>query len=106
MAQTYPASMHILIAGAGWLGKEIGRALVARGARVTAVKRRPEGLDALRGLGFEPLALDLADPAAAARIPEDVTAIVACQAASSDGPDAYRRSYVDVNATLLAAARR
>jgi nucleoside-diphosphate-sugar epimerase len=98
--------MHILIAGAGWLGREVGRALVARGDRVTAVKRSPAGLDALRGLGFDALALDLADPASVDAIPEDVTAIVACQAASADGADAYRRAYVDVNATLLIAARR
>ncbi|HEX6852875.1 MAG TPA: NAD-dependent epimerase/dehydratase family protein [Candidatus Polarisedimenticolaceae bacterium] len=98
--------MHVLIAGAGWLGREVGRALVARGDRVTAVKRSPEGLDVLRGLGFDALALDLADPAAVDSIPEDVTAIVACQAASGEGPDAYRRAYVDVNATLLLAGRR
>lgn len=98
--------MHTLIAGAGWLGREVGRALVARGERVTAVKRTAEGLETLRALGFEVLALDLADPATAAAIPEDVTAIVACQAAGADGADAYRRAYVEVNATLLASARR
>lgn len=98
MDQPYPASMHILVAGAGWLGGAIGRALVAEGARVTAVRRRPDGP--------ETLALDLADPAAAERIPADVTAIVACVAATTDDVEGYRRAYLDVNATLLAAARR
>ena len=96
----------ILIAGAGWLGREIGRAARARDERVLAVKRSPGGLDELRALGFEATALDLADRGAAERIPEEVTAIVACPAPSDDAPDAYRRTYVEVNATLLAAARR
>jgi nucleoside-diphosphate-sugar epimerase len=99
-------SRHVLVAGAGWLGSALARALLARGERVTAVRRRPGLPAALEGTGAVPLALDLAEPGAAARLPRDVDAVVACQAAGADAPEAYRRTYVDATAALLAAAPR
>jgi nucleoside-diphosphate-sugar epimerase len=98
--------MHVLVAGAGWMGSALARALVARGDRVTAVRRDPDRLRDLAALGAAPLALDLAEPASAARIPPDVEAVVAAQSASGDGAEPYRRAYVDANRTLLAAAAR
>ena len=61
--------MHVLIAGCGWLGTAVGRALVARGDRVTGVRSDPGRAAALAAHGIEPLALDLAAPEAAARAP-------------------------------------
>jgi nucleoside-diphosphate-sugar epimerase len=97
--------MHVLVAGCGWLGTALARRLVERGDRVTGIRRDPGRAAALSALGIEPLAVDLADPSAAGRLPA-VDAIVACQAAGADGADAYRAAYVEANRTLLAAAAR
>jgi nucleoside-diphosphate-sugar epimerase len=97
--------MHVLVAGCGWLGTAIATALVARGDRVTGIRRDAGRASALAPLGIEPLSLDLAAPGAADRLPA-VDAVVACQAAGADGPDAYRAAYVDANRALLVAAAR
>lgn len=98
--------MHVVVAGAGWLGSALARELAAAGHRVTAVRRGASAADALRAPGIEPLAVDLAAPDAGGRLPLDVDAIVACQSASGDGTEAYRQAYVEANRALLAAARR
>lgn len=97
--------MHVLVAGCGWLGSAVARALVARGDQVTGIRRDPGRAAALAGLGVEPLTLDLTAPGAAARLPA-VDAVVACQSSSSDTPEAYRAAYVTSSAALLAAAAR
>ncbi len=97
--------MHVLVAGAGWLGSALCRSLSAAGHRVTAVRRDPIGAAALDSPGVNGVALDLCAPGAAGRLPADLDAIVACQSASGDGPDAYRRAYVDATRALLEAAR-
>jgi len=97
--------MHVLIAGCGWLGTAVGRALVARGDRVTGVRSDPGRAAALAAHGIEPLALDLAAPEAAARLPA-ADAVVACQSAAADSPEGYREAYLTANRTLLEAARR
>jgi nucleoside-diphosphate-sugar epimerase len=93
--------MRVLVAGAGWLGSAIARALVARGDDVTAVRRTAARLRELEAAGVEGLALDLSDPRAASRLPEGLEAVVACQSAEGDGAAPYRRAYVDVNRSLL-----
>ncbi|HVP67060.1 MAG TPA: NAD-dependent epimerase/dehydratase family protein [Anaeromyxobacteraceae bacterium] len=98
--------MHVLVAGAGWLGMAIARALSSRGDRVTAVRRDPGQAALLRSAGAEPLFLDLASPQAARLLPTDMAVVVACQAASGDGVEPYRLAYLDANRTLLEAARR
>jgi len=98
--------MHVLVAGAGWLGSAVARALRARGDRVTAVRRDGARLRDLAAVGVETLALDLAEPGAAERLPAGVDAVVAAQSAGGDAPDPYRRAYVDVNRNLLEVARR
>jgi len=98
--------MHVLVAGCGWLGTVVAARLLARGDRVTGIRTDPARAEALRALGIDPLALDLADPASAGRIPEGVEAILALQAAQGGGEPAYRRAYLEANATLLLAARR
>src|SRR5512142_2462038 len=97
--------MHVLVAGCGWLGEAVARALVARGDRVTGIRRDPARAAALAAAGIEPLALDLSDPRGGERLPA-ADAYVACQSASGDGEAAYRAAYVDATAPLLAAAAR
>ncbi len=98
-------AMHVLVAGCGWLGMPVAVRLLERGHRVTGVRRDPARAPALAAAGVEPLALDLAAPGAEARLPE-TDAIVACQSAASDSPEAYRAAYLEANRALLAAAAR
>jgi nucleoside-diphosphate-sugar epimerase len=97
--------MHVLIAGCGWLGEAVAARLAERGDRVTAVRRDPARAEALRAPGVTPLALDLADPGAPARIPHDVEAILALQAPREAGEAAHVRAYLQASAHLLEAAR-
>lgn len=96
----------VLVAGAGWLGSAIARSLLASGHRVIALRRDAARLAELRAAGASPLALDLAQPGAADRIPAGVDAIVACQSSSSDTVEGYRAAYVLANRALLEAAER
>ena len=98
--------MHVLIAGVGWLGRAVAGACLERGWRVTGAKRTRAGVDALERSGIEVVVADLADPAAIERLPQDIDIIVACQAASGEGIDAYRAAYVDATRTLLEFALR
>jgi nucleoside-diphosphate-sugar epimerase len=95
--------MHVLVAGCGWLGEALARVLVARGDRVTGVRRDPGRAAALAALGVEPLALDLAAPGAARKLPR-VDAVVACQSSAEDSEAAYRAAYVSATGALLEAA--
>lgn len=97
--------MRVLVAGCGWLGTAVARALVARGDRVTGIRRDPARAAALAPLGVAPLALDLTAPGAADRLPA-VDAVVACQSAGADTAEAYRAAYVTATAALLDGARR
>ncbi len=97
--------MHVLIAGIGWLGREIARSLVSEGHRVTGVRRRAEGQARLVELGAEPVVADLTDPRAHEHLPRDVDAVIACPAAGGGDLASYRSAYVEVNRTLLAWAR-
>ncbi|HSN89621.1 MAG TPA: NAD-dependent epimerase/dehydratase family protein [Anaeromyxobacteraceae bacterium] len=98
--------MHVLVAGCGWLGTALGRALCARGDRVTGIRRDPGRAAALRAAGIEPLPLDLSAPGAPGHLPSDLDAIVACQSSGADTEAAYRSAYVEANRTLLAHAAR
>ena len=97
--------MHVLVAGCGWLGTEVARRLVARGDRVTGIRRDARRAAALASIGVAPLALDLARPDAAALVP-DADAVIACQSAASEAEADYRSAYLDANRALLAAAER
>ena len=98
-------SMHVLIAGCGWLGTALARSLVGAGHRVTGIRRDPARARELEALGIEAMALDLCDPGTASRLPARLDWIVACQAAGAEGPDAYRQAYLAANLVLLSHAR-
>jgi nucleoside-diphosphate-sugar epimerase len=97
--------MRVLVGGCGWLGTALATALVARGDRVTGIRRDPARAAALSALGVTPLALDLAAPGAVERLPS-VDVVVACQSSAADTPEAYRAAYLDATRALLEAARR
>lgn len=103
--------MKVIIAGCGWLGSALGRRLVERGDRVVGIRRDPAGAADLDAAGIEPLILDLTSAGAAARLPADAEAVVACQAADSGTPESYRRAYLGalrplIEATAAGASRR
>jgi nucleoside-diphosphate-sugar epimerase len=97
--------MRVLVAGAGWLGSAVARALAARGDQVLALRRDAARVEALRMPGLTPLALDLTAPGAAARLPA-FDAAVACQSSGADTEAGYRAAYVEANRALLEAAAR
>ena len=97
--------MHVLVAGCGWLGTEIARRLLARGDRVTGVRRDPARAARLASMGVAPLAVDLS-AAGAERLLPDADAVVACQSARGDAVADYRSAYLAANRALLAAAER
>ena len=97
--------MRVLVAGAGWLGSAVARALAARGDQVIALRRDPARAAALAAPGITPVALDLTSPGASERLPE-FDAAVACQSAGADTTEAYRAAYLEANLTLLTAAAR
>lgn len=97
--------MRVLVAGAGWLGSAVARALASRGDEAIALRRDPARAAALAAPGITPLALDLTSPDAVARLPK-FDAVVACQAAGGDTTETYRAAYIEANLTLLAAAAR
>ena len=97
--------MHVLVAGAGWLGSALSRSLAGQGYRVTAVRRDPARAAALASPGVTPLALDLCAPGVIGRLPRDLDAVVACQSAGAEGAEAYRQAYVEATGNLLDAVR-
>lgn len=93
--------MDVLIAGCGWLGRDLARRLLARGDRVTGLTRTDASATALQALGIPALALDLADPEAVQAIPGRYDGVLAMQSAAGGDSAAYERAYVDATRGLL-----
>jgi nucleoside-diphosphate-sugar epimerase len=93
--------MHVLIAGCGYVGSELGRRLAARGDVVWGLRRNPENLPS----SIRPLAADLLDPDLGSVLP---TVSLAVYAASPDesSDEGYRRSYVEGLGNFVSALRR
>jgi nucleoside-diphosphate-sugar epimerase len=92
---------RILIAGCGDVGTALGLALAADGDEVVGLRRHPEGLPApILGV-----AGDLVTGDGVADAAEGVNALVYAAAADRFSDDAYRRTYVDGLANVLAALR-
>jgi nucleoside-diphosphate-sugar epimerase len=95
-------AMGTLIAGCGWLGTALASEIAAGGERVYGIRRDPAAKTDLARHGVEPLIFDLGDDDAVSRLPDDVTEIVACLAPTSRSVEAYRETYLDGIAVLLA----
>lgn len=111
--------MRILVAGAGYVGATLARALADAGHDVLALRRTPPAPaasgGALHAVGAGPhasggalrwLACDLADPRALGALAlEGVDALAYLVAADARDDDAYRRAYVDGIGNLLVRLR-
>ena len=84
----------------------MARALLARGDRVTGVRRSAGSAEQLRAAGIEPIQADLSDAGSLALLPPGLEALVVCPSAGGDQEANYRRAYIDVNRNLLDATRK
>ena len=91
--------MRVLVAGCGYVGRELARRLVAGGHAAWGLSRRPDGLPA----GVEPLAADLADRTTLRGLPPALDAVAYAAAASGPTEPHYRAAYLDGPRNLLAA---
>jgi nucleoside-diphosphate-sugar epimerase len=96
--------MNVLLAGCGWLGREVARRLASRGDRVTGLTRTEESAGRLRDDGIEAVAVDLAALNVARLIPGRYDGVVAMQSASGRDEAAYRCAYLDATRGLLESA--
>jgi nucleoside-diphosphate-sugar epimerase len=97
----------LLTGGSGFLGGHLARELVAAGATVRALSRRPEGDAALAALGAVPVRGDLSDPGSLAAALAGAEAVFHAAADTNTwtpGNAAQTRTNVDGSAALLAAA--
>lgn len=93
--------MDVLLAGFGWLGREVAGRLIARGDRVTGVTRTEASASRLRDGGIEATAIDLAAPGASRLIPGRYDAIVAMPSASGHDEAVYAAAYLDATRNVL-----
>ena len=92
--------MTVLIAGCGDLGTEVGLQLAAAGYRVIGLRRSPDRLPA----AIEGLAGDLTGPLPA--LPDDIDLVAYTAAAGERTEAAYRATYLDGLANVIAALAR
>ncbi|MCU0231123.1 MAG: SDR family oxidoreductase [Acidobacteria bacterium] len=91
--------MRVLVAGCGYVGRELAERLVAGGHEAWGLSRRPAALPS----GVVPLAADLTDRATLRTLPPRLDAIVYAAAASGPTEVDYRAAYLDGPRHLLAA---
>jgi nucleoside-diphosphate-sugar epimerase len=89
--------VRVLIAGCGYVGAALGELLVAEGAQVFGLARRPVGLPA----GVEPVEADLGDPASLGGLPEGLELVFYLASADARDPAAYERAYVQGVSNLI-----
>jgi nucleoside-diphosphate-sugar epimerase len=97
----------LLTGGAGFLGRHLLRELLASGARVRALSRRPETDAVLAGLGAEPVRGDLSDASSLASTTDGVEAVFHAAADTNTWARhnaAQTRTNVDGTRALLACA--
>ncbi|MBA3848420.1 MAG: epimerase [Opitutus sp.] len=103
------SSLHgkrLMIFGCGYVGGALADAVLARGARVTALTRNPEKAAALAARGIETVVGELGSSDWHARIAPGADIVVNTVSASDSTVEGYRRSYVDGMRSILDWAAR
>ena len=86
---------HLVVFGAGYVGGELARQGVARGMRVTALKRNLEKAEYLREDGIEVIEGDLANYGWHPKIAGNVDFVLNSVSSGGGGVKGYQHSYVD-----------
>ncbi len=92
----------ILIAGCGYVGKELASRLVGKGLEVLCLSRSKVSSPGTN-CPIDYLRADLSDPTALLQLPGELDGIVFCAAPDTYDEAAYRKVYVDGLANLQAA---
>jgi len=87
--------MHVLIAGCGYVGLQLGARLVDAGHSVAGLRRPGSDPSPLRQRGIEPLHADLSKLEELERLPSAWDWVVDCAAPSDGGEAAYRSVYLE-----------
>jgi nucleoside-diphosphate-sugar epimerase len=94
--------MRVAILGCGYVGRELGRQLVAAGHDAIGVRRSDDGIERIESAGFDAIRADVTDPAALGAVP-DADAIVFAASSGGRGAEAAREIYVEGLRTAIEA---
>jgi nucleoside-diphosphate-sugar epimerase len=85
--------MHVLILGAGYVGRPLAESLRMSGHRTTCWVRSEASAEVLRSEGHAVVVGDLCDPWIWDGLVDDWDAVVFCASSSGGGPEAYQQIY-------------
>jgi len=94
--------MRVLIVGCGYVGLPLGAELVRQGHEVFGLRRTAAAEAQLRAAGVRPLAGDVTKPETLAELPGPFDWVVNCVASGGGDAAAYRQTYLQGTANLLA----
>ncbi|MDX6766335.1 MAG: NAD-dependent epimerase/dehydratase family protein [Candidatus Methylacidiphilales bacterium] len=97
--------MHVLILGAGYVGRPLADSLQASGHRTTCWVRSEESAEKLRASGHAVVVGDLGDDWVWRGLVDDWDAVVFCASSSGGGPEAYQEIYGKALRLALSRAR-
>ena len=83
--------MRVLIIGCGYVGVELGNALVRRGHDVYGLRRGAAKLTA----GIEPIRADITEPSTLEGLPRNWDWVVNCVSSGGGGAEEYRKIYLE-----------
>lgn len=96
---------RLVIFGCGYVGRAAAEWALTRGLRVTALTRNPATAEHLAAMGVDAVIADLASSDWHARVAGAPEFALNCVSSGGGGIEAYRRSYVDGMASIVAWAR-
>lgn len=100
------SSPHLVVFGAGYVGRAVARRALARGWRVTALTRNADKARALGETGASVIVDDLASGSWHARLPGGADFVLNCVSSGGGGAEAYRHSYVGGMGSIVTWAER
>jgi nucleoside-diphosphate-sugar epimerase len=92
---------RLIVFGCGYIGGEIARQAIRRGAQVTALTRNPQTAERLKGEGVETVVADFASDAWHGQMPGGSDYVLNAVSSGGGGVSGYRSSYVGGMQSLL-----